>query len=63
MAFNLLVSMSNTPMIRIALNQRLLVERPIACLFWLMIAMALLHALAEKVQITYSEDSPDVCRT
>ncbi|KAL9120449.1 MAG: hypothetical protein Q9187_002996 [Circinaria calcarea] len=36
---------------------------PMACLFWLIIAIALLHVLAESIQITYSEDSPGVRRT
>lgn len=34
-----------------------------ACPLWLIIAIALLHVLAENIQIKYSEDSPGVRRT
>ncbi|KAL9117363.1 MAG: hypothetical protein Q9187_006101 [Circinaria calcarea] len=41
----------------------LLICWPMACLLWLVIAIALLHVLAENIQITYSGDSPGVRRT
>ena len=38
-------------------------SRPVACVVWLLIAVALLHAIAKKIEITYSEDSSNTRRS
>jgi hypothetical protein len=38
-------------------------SRPVACVVWLIIAVALLHAVAKKIEISYSEDSPNTHRS
>jgi hypothetical protein len=38
-------------------------DRPIACFVWLLIAVALLHIIAQKMEITFSEDSPGTRRS
>ncbi|MCJ1474034.1 hypothetical protein MMC13_002692 [Lambiella insularis] len=41
----------------------LLICWPMACLVWLILAVALLHALAEKIEIGFSEDAPTIRRS
>lgn len=44
-------------------NKSLLTNRPIACAVWLLIAVAFLHAVAQKIEIIFSEDSPGTRRS